>query len=170
MQELGLLFGNGAVFLPDLDVINLHGRVVGGWVVPGFEPCILAVPEGIWCVWVGVGPWLLAVTFEPVIIGTSDGNVENEEVFLVEWCILVCFVHPWVAQFWIETSLGEHVFVMLEVQDFLSIDGGNDFFFRPLKSVDVEVVGEIGWMGVFSMTLIPSIKWISWSPMQGRAK
>jgi len=120
--------------------------------------------------WVSVGPWLATLTLWPVVIDSSNGDVEDQVVFLVEWSVLVGLVLPWVADVLWEFSLGEHVLVMLEVEHFSSVDGGDDGVLGPLESIDVEVVRQVSWVSVLGMSLVPGVHWVTWSEMEGRSK
>jgi hypothetical protein len=90
---------------------------MGGWVVPGIEPFILVVIEVVCSFWTGVGPWLSTLTIWEVSVGSTDGDVENEEELLVEWSTLLRLVLPWVVNISVETTLGEHVLIKCNIEN-----------------------------------------------------
>jgi hypothetical protein len=154
-----------SVILPDFNIVDLHGSIIGGWVVPSGEPCVLSVPEGVYGMWISVCPWLITMSIWEISTNSSYGNVEDQEEFLVEWSTLVGLVLPRVVEVLVEFSLGEHVFVKWEVEDFLSVNGCLDELVVPFKTVEMEIIREVSWVCVVGMCLFPGIKWISWAPM-----
>lgn len=112
------------------------------WIVPGLEPLILGVVEGVNGMWVSVGPWLSALTLWPVVISSTNSDVEDEIVLLIEWSALLGLILPWVVDFWVESSLGEHVLVEWEIENFLSVKCGNDVLISPLETIKMEIISE----------------------------
>lgn len=66
----------GIVDLVGSNVVNLHGRVVSLWVVPGWEPFVFGIPEfrGGTCS-VPVGPWDIGSVVLKVMVCSTNGDV-----------------------------------------------------------------------------------------------
>lgn len=142
---------------------------MGGWIVPRWPPLGSAVVKGSWWVGLVILPGFVAAhTVWEVAICATDGHIENEVVFSIEWSI-VCGIGPWVWDGSRESSGSEHISALgVKVQDQLLVDERLDIILGPLNLIDVEVVGEGATLvEVASMACLPSIIWPFGSPMKG---
>jgi len=73
--------------------------------------------------WIGVRPLFTTLAIWEVAIGTTDSDVKDEIVRLVEWSALLAFILPWVGHAIWEFTLGPHIFVKWEVHNLDSVNG-----------------------------------------------
>lgn len=165
MEKRDISFFHG-VALVNSDVVNLHGRAV----LPGGEPLVFGVVEGVGSLGVGVGVWLAALAIFEVSIGSTCSHVEDQVVLLVERSALLGLVLPRVVHGFGPAALGEHVLVEWEVEHGGIIDGGLDSLLGPLEAVHMEVVSQRGWMGILLGGLQVGVHWPAWSPVESRTK
>ena len=91
IRSLGERIG---VELPDLNGVDLHGRLVRVRVVPSLLPRWLRVVEGIDGLWVGIGPRFATLAILEVSIRAADSHVHDQEEVLVEGGVEVFLMLP----------------------------------------------------------------------------
>ena len=160
------------VELPDLNGVDLHGRLVGVRVVPSLVPSWLRVVEGIYCLRVGIGPRFAALAILEVSISAADSHVHDQEEVLVEGGVEVFLILPRVVASGKAAEIPEALRAGVHIEHNIvrGVEVGLNAILSPEEAINMEVISKRLGVSELLMSLLITIGIVVRTPVEGRGE
>ena len=160
------------MIIPNPDIINFHGSLISGRVVPGRLPLSFRVPECIHGFGVGVAPSFGALTVGEISVRSAHSDVQDQVEFAVERGIEVSLVLPGIVTVGEASLLPEALGRGVDVKDEIvgCVNIGRDSKLVPNKPINVEIISQRLGVSVLFGGQIVAIGVVVWSPVKRGGK